>query len=369
MLLSMVRCDMQKVLLTALVLLFLILMPATAVVATYQAASVLHFEKFNDVYQQRYGGIGGNHFAGKLVTHIGTFTIDTQGATIQNLALNSTHDDNYYFTGPRTTGPNASFGFFVGSIVQHGNTLWGSSLNQGHKNPIQPTGHPMKGTITVDFYLISWEGAQFFIEDGTYTHTQGQMSNFSIHFSTDGDFWNASFDPMSVNGGTAGQALPYLSGGGSLSDNDIIYGDPPDLVQYSFSINDNLDVINLAHATDSNKTRVATSTITTQAGNTASTYGVTVTFTNSENAPPFRLKHVEQNGNGGNRLSSIDYSLYFNNTLVDPGDSVPWYGLPPSGTRSLDIMVTGVNHQQAHNALSGEYRDIVYVTVTPIDTI
>jgi hypothetical protein len=47
-----------------IMLVFLLLSPlSAAVIATYVTYPLLHFLRFNDVYQQRYGGVVGNTFA------------------------------------------------------------------------------------------------------------------------------------------------------------------------------------------------------------------------------------------------------------------------------------------------------------------
>jgi len=334
---------------------------SAAVTATYAATPVLHFQRFNDIYQQRYGGVGGNPFADTLATHIGTFTINTDGTTVRNLSLNSSHDYNFFFSGPRGNDANASFGFFLGSVVKFANQLWGTSLNQGLRNPIQPSGYAMNGTITVDFYLVSWEGAIYFVEGGSYTHTSGKLPPFSIAFSTGSDYWNASFDPMSVDGGVPGQTLPFLHNGSeTFPDEEINYGDPPELVSYSFSII-NKQSINLSDAVGSLKAKVAEAQITVSNGVANKNYDVNVTFTNQTNTNPFQLtmKNVTN-------PPTIPYSLYFNNQSVTPGMPIPWNGLK-NGTKTLDILVTGVSTNNANLALAGYYQDTIVVNIVPIN--
>lgn len=343
--------------------LFLLTSLFGAVEATYQARPALNFQKFNDIYQQRYGGVGGNPFPGKLATHIGTFTVNTGGATVRNFALNSTHDNNFYFSGPRSTG-TGTFGFVAASVVKYGNKLYGTKLYYPPRHPIQPTNFPMTGTIVIDFYLISWEDDIFFVEDGTYTHTSGKMPPFSVTFSTSqSDFWSASFDPMSVNGGTPGQSLPYLhNGSDTFPDEEIPYGDPPELVNYTFTII-NKKSLNLPDAYGDNKGEVATAQLTLSNGDPNKNYGVTVIFTNQTNTNPFRMVIPDLPNS-----PSIPYRLYFKNKVVTPGGLNSWDGLS-NGVYTETIRVTQVNQTTTEVLPPDTYRDTIVVTIIPNDTV
>lgn len=346
-------------------LLLLLLAPlSAAVTATYAATPVLHFQRFNDIYQQRYGGVGGNPFADTLATHIGTFTINTDGTTVRNLSLNSSHDYNFFFSGPRGNDANASFGFFLGSVVKFANQLWGTSLNQGLRNPIQPSGYAMNGIITVDFYLVSWEGAIYFVEDGSYTHTSGKLPPFSIAFSTGSDYWNASFDPMSVNGGVPGQTLPFLHNGSeTFPDEEINYGDPPELVSYSFNII-NTQVIDLADAVGSKRAQVATAQVGVANGDPAKSYGVEVAFTNQDQSSSFKMSLA-----GQPNATPIPYTLVFNNKMVTPGTPIDWVGLTNNRQFTKAIEVTNISQQTAQQLVAGAYRDTIFICITPKDTV
>lgn len=346
-------------------LLLLLLAPlSAAVTATYAATPVLHFQRFNDIYQQRYGGVGGNPFADTLATHIGTFTINTDGTTVRNLSLNSSHDYNFFFSGPRGNDANASFGFFLGSVVKFANQLWGTSLNQGLRNPIQPSGYAMNGIITVDFYLVSWEGAIYFVEDGSYTHTSGKLPPFSIAFSTGSDYWNASFDPMSVNGGVPGQSLPYFhDGSDTFPDEEIDYGDPPELFSYNFTIKDE-QAITLSDAFGSNKAQVAKAEMMVVNGTPFKTYGVEVLFTTLDQSSTFEMKRV-----GMPSATTIPYTLLFGNEEVEPGMVIDWDGLKNGQMAARAIQVTNISQHATSTLLSGTYRDTIYINITPKDTV
>lgn len=351
---------MSRKLLLIVLSIFLLTPLSGAVEATYQARPVLNFQKFDDIYQQRYGGTGGNPFSGKLATHIGTFTVNTGGATVRNFALNSTHDNNFSFTGPRTTGAG-TFGFHAASVVKYGNGLWGTALYYPPKHPIQPTNHAMNGTVVIDFYLVSWEDASFFVEDGAYTHESGKMPPFSVTFSTTAkDFWSAAFDPMSVNGGTPGQTLPYLyTGTEEFPDEEISYGDPPDLVSYSFTITGQRP-IKLADAFGNKRAEVATANLSLTNADASKSYGVEITFTNAVNTNPFQMVNDD--------LAAIPYKLYFNDQIITPGAANDWDGLT-NGIHSQPIEVTRIDQNMAQLLPTGTYKDTIYVTITPKDTV
>jgi hypothetical protein len=135
------------------------------VIATYSTYP-LKLESYNSIYLNKYGGTGTNHYQNMMAMHMGRFTIDTQGQTVRSFALLSNISNEFQFYGPTTWNPNTgnTLGFHGVAILKYGSQLYNSNLNQGNVNPINPTNTPMSGTITIDFYLISYN----------YRNTSGQ---------------------------------------------------------------------------------------------------------------------------------------------------------------------------------------------------
>jgi len=190
------------------------------------------------------------------------------------------------------------------------------------------------------------------------------MTPFSVTFSTSAkDFWGATFDPMSVNGGTPGQTLPYLyTGTDTFPDEEIPYGDPPDLVNYSFTIIGQRP-IELADAYGDNKAEVATAHLSLGNGDTSKSYGVEITFTNDAGTNPFQMVIPEDDNS-----PTIPYRLYFDNKIVTPGRSHDWDGLT-NGTYTKAIQVTRIDQSTAELLPPGTYRDTIIVTISPKDTV
>lgn len=334
------------------------------VIATYSTYP-LKLESYNSIYLNKYGGTGTNHYQNMMAMHMGRFTIDTQGQTVRSFALLSNISNEFQFYGPTTWNPNTgnTLGFHGVAILKYGSQLYNSNLNQGNVNPINPTNTPMSGTITIDFYLISYNPDTVFIPESTYTHQSGTVGNFAVSYSSENiDFWNAHFTPVTGPDGQPVPQQPYLDSGTATPIAAVPYEDPTDPI-FDFSIIEVQESFKLNKAYGSKRALVAKAQVIVTNADASNPAGVTLTFTNETNTGFFALKHTEDPD-----LNTIPYKLYFNGVTLDPGDSVDWDGLV-NATYIKDIEVTQIPQSYGNNLVAGTYRDTIIVNLTPKDTL
>lgn len=336
------------------------------VIATYTTYP-LHLESYNSIYLDTYEGTGTNHYQGCMAMHMGRYAIDTQGETVTNFALISNISNEFELYGPTKNNENVdvAIGFHPVAIVRYETQLYNSNLNQGYKNPINPTNTSMTGEIIIDFYLVSYEPDSIFIEHVQYAHTKGSFGNFSISFSSDGnDFWNASLTPVSGENNLPIPEQPYLISGATVPEEGVPFGDPTEQVLYSFVILDNVNTFDLAKAINRKRAHLATAQVTISKTKSTKPCGVRLTFTNQTNTNHFMMSHEDESVS-----QTIEYKLFFNGSTIDPGDSVDWDGLTYGKTFQKDIEVTRIKKRDVDDLLEGLYSDTITVNLTPKDSM
>lgn len=214
-------------------------------------------------------------------------------------------------------------------------------------------------------YLVSELALSRFKEGGTYTLFDGDLEGFQIRVVAKGNtFVPGDFDSsplVPINGLPADTPTPILPPGSSPED-PIIYGDPINTFYFTFAII-NEQPFELDRGYSTGEALVATAEINLFNLASGQTYGVTLTFTNAADTPPFLMTLQETMANP----PTIEYKLKFNGYELEPGDSAPWENLG-NGTFSEYIYVTGISPSIGQTYLSGSYSDTVYVNITPIDS-
>lgn len=351
---------MKKLYALLAILLIILLSVGAAVTVTYEPSPALHFEPSFSPLD-----------TGRLVGLIGTLTFTaTEGSNLyQPVLMTTAMSFEFNFTGPMSwSGPgqyNNESSFFrlyavstangktEAVVLWHGNNaqMLRSSTEQINTNP-----------LVVKLYVQSHHPISLYKPGGTYVLSSGTLGGFQIVMAkTTGGYNSGGTTTLSVNGAAPTTNTPILAPGTNPSA-PIIYGDPPQQVSHTFSII-NKQTINLLNAVGNLKAKVAEAQIIVSNGVANKNYGVNVTFTNQTNTNPFQLtmKNVTN-------PPTIPYSLYFNNQSVTPGMPIPWNGLK-NGTKTLDILVTGVSTNNANLALAGYYQDTIVVNIVPIDSI
>lgn len=355
---------MKKIVLFTILLLLSSLLVA-GVIATYSTYP-LKLESYNSIYQNKYGGIGTNHYPNLMAMHIGRFSVDTQGQTIRSFALLSNISNEFIFTGPTSWNPTLTtdqLGFHGVAILKYGSQLTNSNLNQGYTNPIYPTDTPMYGLISIDFYLISYNPDSVFLPDKSYTHMSGIVGDFTVSYSTENvGFWNADFTPVTGTNGLPIPSQPYLGPGTITPDDPVPYVDPTDPI-FDFTITDVQGSFVLRDAYDTGTAYVAKAQVIVTNADVSNPCGVTLTFTNQTNTEFFEMRNTEDSN-----LSTLEYKLFFNGTIIDPGDSVDWVGFVNT-TYTKDIFVTQIQKHEVDTLVEGTYYDTIVVTLTPKDTV
>lgn len=326
----------------------------------------LHLKSYDDFHQERYG-TGTNNYQNLMAIPMGRYTINTNGETIYSIAIHSDISKEFELEGRTTWNPSIiqSIGFHPVAILKTGSTLFNTNLWEGQLNPLNPRNTALSGTITIDFYLISYQAPSVFIPNEKYSLIVGTMGTFYASYLDENISVQSGLNiPFPDTNGNPIAQQPYLDGGLVNPDDKIIYGDPPDQEHYDFRIFNELPV-DITSASGSNKAQVATAQVTLSSADPAKSYGITLTFTNATNTHPFRMTLTDNLPNP----PSIAYHLFFNDTLVTtPGDSVDWDDLSNS-TFTKHIYITGIDETSAATLPHGSYKDTVYVNITAKDTI
>ncbi len=354
----------MKKLCTLLFILWMILplSVGAAIIVTYEPTAALYFE-------QGFSPLDTT----KLVARLGTLTFTKTGnsALYDPTLLTTTMTYDFHFTGPMTWYTDQTTGLPVYSdqsskFVLHAvSTVNGQSESRalwfGTANPLRTNGGTINANpFVVHLYVQSEQGVDHYQIGGSYRLTTGSLGGFQIALANSSSGYYNGATNVSVGGASPNANTPILAPGTNPSE-PIIYGDPPQQVNYDFSIL-NKQTIDLANAVDKLTAKVAEAHITVSNGQANKDYGINVIFTNQANTNPFRLT-MQQVSNP----PTIPYYLYFNNQTVTPGSAIPWTGLK-NGTKKLDIQVTGVSANDANMALAGSYQDVIVVNITPIDT-
>lgn len=344
--------------LLAILLLLLPLSVGAAITVTYEPTPAFHFEPSFPPLD-----------TGRLVGLIGTLTFTaTEGSNLyQPVLMTTAMSFEFNFTGPMAwSGPgqyNNESSFFRLYAVSTANgkteavVMWhGNNAQMLRSGTEQITTNP----LVVKLYVQSHHPLSLYKPGGTYVLTTGTLGGFQLVMAnTTGGYNSGGTTALSVNGATPTTNTPVLAPGTNPSA-PIVYGTPPPPVQHAFSII-NKQTINLLNAVGNLKAKVAEAQITVSNGLANTNYDVNVSFTNQTNTSPFLLAMKDVTN-----PPTIPYSLYFNSRTVNPGEAIVWNGLK-NGTKTLDIMVTGVSSTHANLALAGFYQDTIVVTIVPIN--
>lgn len=213
--------------------------------------------------------------------------------------------------------------------------------------------------------MVSYNPPSVFIPNEKYALVVGTLGTFTVIYSEENtESWKTTLVPIVDDNGQPLPEQPYLGSGTMVPVDGVPYGDPPQHVGYEFTIF-NEQPIDLPCACGTEKAQAATAQVTVSNGDPSKSYGITLTFTNLNNTPPFKMTLSDNLPDP----PSIAYQLFFNDTLVTaPGGSADWDNLSNS-TFTKHIYVTGVNETTANSLPQGTYKDIVYVSITPNDTI
>lgn len=355
----------MRLLCIVLLIVFIPLALHAAFDATYDPEPVLFFEPGTAPLSTN-----------KLVAKLGTLKIyrDSGPLHYPTLMATTTLSHEFWFTGPISPGGGGSnyqtdtvlFYLYAVSTTKQGKVAIPLNDSQGNHPLYTGRGNVNVNPFVVDLYLVSHLDLSWFKLGSLYTLSNGELGGFQVGASAGGSGYNPGTDPyIPVNNDPAEipTPTPILPPGVSPEDPDpIIYGDPSDIVDCTFSII-NEQSFELYQAYGNQSAVVATAQINLFNVAPNETYGVTLTFTNATDTYPFlmRLQGTMTNP------PTIEYKLLFNNILIDPGDSVSWENLT-DGTFSKDISVTGINPTAVQTRLSGSYSDTVYVTIVPIDS-
>ena len=338
--------------------LLVILIPLTlhaAVTASYDPEPVLFFEPSAEHPHLP---------SDKLVAKLGTVTF-TGNPIHHPTFVPTTMTCEFVFSGPISSGNgghtpgNPLFFLYAVTTSHQGTTV--KQLNDDTKYHALQSHNGNISPVVVHLYLVSELALSRFKEGGAYTLFEGNLEGFQIGVANSGSGYQPGSDPLvPINGLPADTPTPILPEE-SNPEAPIIYGDPINTVNCTFTIiNEQPFELDQVYSTGS--AEVATAQISLSNVASDQTYGVTLTFTNAADTPPFLMTLQETMTDP----PTIEYRLLFDNNLLNVGGSVDWKNLTDE-TFTEDIYVTGISSSIGQSYLSGSYSDTVYVNITPIE--
>lgn len=337
---------------------------AYAITAEYTAQSPLVFERGAPPLNTN-----------KLVAHIGTLVISTEGnqlfsPNLVNINLSTT----FGFTGPITWSNDYLTGEPIYQPLETFFTLYAVSTAKGvtQANPLwegdgtQPLrtegGNINVRTLEVKLYLVSDQDYFRYQYGASYPLTTGSMEGFSLGVANNGSgYWEGNSTPISVNGDPPGTTTPMLESG-TTQPEPLPYGPPILQVGYALSIIDE-NKFTITNAYGGLSTPIAKASLMLSNAQANGQYGIDVVFSNRAKSPQFTL-HLD----GNPSLYAIPYTLLFNGQEVEGGKPIRWSNLV-SNANYKDIKITKVSAERADMAPAGDYFDTITVTITPLDTL
>ena len=338
------------------------------ITATYKPQSNLTFKLGSEVSTEIMPT--GTFSANKLVAHLGTIRISTEGESlIRPLIVNYNSSNWYTFYGQfnrwNYTPQNTDFGIWAFTSISHSPfQVW---LGSSETSPNNHSTSPISANpYVIDLFLVSMYNSRFYEEEEEYEHVAGTFGSFNIKVLNFGWYGTWYYDYISVdeqelppNGRAPYPPIPLI-GSGSTTVAPIPYGEGSTPAIYSLTIFEDAP-FTVQQAYGAARASIASAQITLENAKATEDYGVEIDFSSTSYDDTFNL-HL---GGLANQYA-IPYSLQFLNEEVISGVPIIWDDLI-NGINSQDIYVTNINATVADRAPAGEYSDIITVTITPIE--
>lgn len=214
----------------------------------------------------------------------------------------------------------------------------------------------LKGnTITVDFYLCTFNGVDWFKKDSSITITTDYtLGQFAISNNSSDNLWDTDNRIIvPITGGFDDNHFEFIDGGVGGGTIDSTYGEAG-VATGVFDIFDKIETIDLSAVTGNNKTTVAklAATISGQKTN----YDLSITIRDDDNNDGFSMHNASLS-------RAIPFTLLIGDDEVSEGmPYLGWKGLQ-NGKKSIkELKVTGVNQNISDSLLAGTYTDTISVT-------
>jgi hypothetical protein len=359
-----------SIFLVTLVLMVAIVPVGAEVTATYVQTPTLYFTK------------GASPFSTtQFVAHLGTLSIFSSTNKMFSPSLfNLTASNTISFTGPITwsndwqTGlpiytNSSTTGKIVAVTKYNGNTdiieLWGDSTTQ----PLTTTkGNLNTSLFVADFYILGHQSASIYKPGGLYPLDTTTPWTFNVGVAKNGSgSYYDNLDFVSVNGvslpSNGNPPTPVTVNSNQF--NPVPYDDPDN----TYSAPDYLLTIledgqfTVDNALGTKTTKAAKAQVLLSNSTEGTSYGVYITFKDNNNDSSFSLGL-----DGSKSVYAIGYTLKFLSEVVQGNVPILWDNMA-EGINQQDIIITGIDAQEAELAPAGDYSDTLTVTITPIDTV
>jgi hypothetical protein len=313
-----------------------------------------------------------------IACHVGTLTVrktNNQTGTLYGLRLQRSGDFNdgaeFYMYSTEAYQSSNEFGAQLLATVTSGSSTTVQKMDHGVLDPFRPeltyfTSFP----ITIEFYLCIRNipyglamnaGFQF------QTNSGPNLGYFTLHTNNTAQTWwdpnGANQDQIDVNGSTG--TIPFFSiNYNKDSANYINKTVIQETVNAYFSISQTDSEKSLA-IMDSSSTwpqKVGTANLTLE-GNSSSTYGVDITFKDTNGGTGYNFLLKDETG-----TFSLPLNLYFNGEPVENAIKLTWDSLVVGTTSTKTISANPVSLTSAQQLPAGDYSDTVTVTISPIES-
>jgi hypothetical protein len=317
----------------------------------------------------------------QFVAHLGTLSIFSSTNKMFTPSLfNLTASNTISFTGPITWSNDWQTGLPIytnssttGKIVAvtnyNGNTniidIWGNSTTQ----PLTNTNGNLNTSLFVaDFYILSYQSSSIYKPGATYPLDTATPWTFNVGVAKNGSggYYN-NLDFVSVNGVSlpSNGNPPSPVTVNSNQSTPLPYVDPSN--PYS-SANYLLTILEdgqftVDNALGTKTTKAAKAQVVVSDATDGASLGVYITFKDNNNDSSFSLGL-----DGSKSIYTIGYTLKFLSEVVQGNVPILWNTMV-EGINQQDIMITGIDAQEAELAPAGDYSDTLTVTITPIDTV
>jgi hypothetical protein len=312
-----------------------------------------------------------------VACHVGTLTvtkINSQTNTLYGLRLQRSGDFNngneFYMYSTETHQSSNEFGAQLLATVTSGSSTTVQKMNHGTLDPFRPeltyfTSFP----ITIEFYLCIRNIPYGLAKDAGFqfqTSSGPNLGYFMLYTnSIDQHWWDSNEtnqDQIAV--GSTG-AIPFFSinynkGSSNYINKTVIL----ETINAYFSISQTDSEKSLA-IMDSSSTwpqKVGTANLKLE-GNSSSTYGVEITFKDTNGGTGYNFLLKDETG-----TFSLPLNLYFNGEPVENAIKLTWDSLVVGSTSLKTISANPVDLAAAQLLPAGDYSDTVTVTISPIES-
>jgi len=328
--------------------------------------------------QQFYFQAGTGALANSLVGHIGTIVFTNNYANTTTNPINNPTmirldmDYSFYFNGPVNWGgstysnSDSEFYLIAHAIADNKATVMrlDNAHSYGDPTPLVNSNFSYTGQVlTIDLYIMSHHPLSYYKIDEAYTLKSGIFGTFRLGVTNStGWYSGTNAVPLPVgNNPSPNTPIPFFDNPSvNPENNPPIYGDPIELITYTFSLlNPNFVPFNLSQATGaSTRLKINEAQMSLSGTKANSTHSVKIKFKDDSNAQSFQLLPLSAGP------APINYNMYFGTTQITKSAEINWSGLKEnSNPNTKDLTIGGINTNSVNSAASGDYKSTISIEI------